>query len=210
MPVARWGTGTACQGAGKVRKTAICGRGWTSLPLLLCFLGFWTERDTKMKNDRVTLDQATAIPIKWYVFYVSIYIGSAMITSHSLVNVISLSLSSWSSPYDIPPGQFPVLRPYYHHLKLQRHAEPQIWFQIRKISVHPEGRMHQCQRISFIWEVLKAAIRMGDKVNLVIYFYNSCLCIGKRDNREWEGGAEDRWRKALLWISHQDFIIWSM
>lgn len=108
---------------------------------------------------------------KWHVFYVSIYIGSAMITSHSLVNVISLSLSSWSSPYDIPPGQFPVLRPYYHQLKLQRHAELQIWFQIRKISVHPEGRMRPCQRISFTWEVLKAGIRMRDKVNHVIYFY---------------------------------------
>lgn len=73
-----------------------------------------------------------------------------MITSHSLVIVIPPSLYSLSLVYDIPPGQFPALRPDYYRGKLQTRTELQIRFQITKISGHPEGKMPQCQQISFI------------------------------------------------------------
>lgn len=78
-----------------------------------------------------------------------------MITSHSLVIVIPLSLASLSLVYDIPPGQFSALRPDYYQGELQMRRELQIRFQIKKISGHPEGKMLQRRQISFIWKVWK-------------------------------------------------------
>lgn len=57
---------------------------------------------------------------------------------------------SLSLVYDIPPGQFPALRPDYYQGEVEARTELQIRFQITKISGHPEGKMLQCRQISFI------------------------------------------------------------